>query len=346
MRFAGLLKRDLVVAYRNYFFLIVLVVGLILVAVTNFLIPEKVNMDSKIFYGVEGGETQETQVLDQFLSSQGNGIKVESRDEILSRMKDNKDTIGVLIKAGQGKPSFEIIMRGYENEQSRRTLALTLNAVLNAGETEGASVNRIVLKDPSLYEEIGLDKSSVPLMVLNESIMLGFALLATLIFMEKEEGTTKAFLVTPGRIWEYLLSKLMLMTILGLLSSVLIIVFTVGFRVDWFSILLIVASGCCFSTTLAMVLASFFDNISKAMVWILGVSLFLTAPMVSYFAPSFAPRFITWMPTYRLMFALREALFPTGNFMFIQNTFLSLVILSTALFLLSTVLYKSRLLRE
>ena len=346
MRIAGLLKRDILVAYRNYFFLIVLVVGLILVAVTNFLIPEKVNLDAKIFYAVEGEETQETKTLDGFLGSQGNGTKLGNREEIISAMKNNKDTIGVLIKAQQGEPSFEIIMRGYENERSKRTVALTLNAVLNAGSSTDAQINRIVLKDPSQYKEVGLDKNSVPLMVLNESIMLGFALLATLIFMEKEEGTTKAFLVTPGRVWEYLMSKLMLMTLLGLISSVLIIVFTIGLGVDWFSIMLIVIAGCFFSTTLAMLIASFFDNISQAMVWVLGASLLLAVPMISYFAPNFAPRFITVMPTYQLMFALKEALFPTGNFIFILNTVVSLVIISTALFLLSTVLYKSRLLRE
>jgi len=345
-RLLGLLKKDFKIAFRNFFFLIVVVVAVLLIVVTNFLIPEQVNLDSKIFYAVEGQQEKEIQPIIQFLERLEGNQKVLGRDEIVKGMEDDKEAVGLMIKQNQGKPVFEIILQGYENEQSKNALVLSLESMLNTNQLMNPDIETVVLKPTIDYGKIPFNKSFVPLMILNEPVMLGFILLAALIFMEKDEDTIKAYMVSPGGMAAYLWSKILLIIVLGLLSTILITVFTMGFEVNWFMLLSITIAGSLFSSTIAMFVASFFDNISKAMIWVLGISLLLTAPMISYFVPSFAPRIVTMIPTYSLMFAIREAIFPSTNKAIFYESMTVLLIISALLFGLSIISYKRSLLRD
>lgn len=345
-RLLGLLIKDFKVAYRNFFLLIVIVVAGLLILITNFLIPEKVNLDSKVLFAVEGQEEETLRGTAGYLESQSGSRRLSDRNEITQGMKADKNTVGLLLKESGGKPEIEIILQGFENERSRNALALTLESILNAGQISSENIEVITLKTDGSHEKISFNKSFVPLMILNEPIMLGFIFIATLIFIEKEEGTIKAYMVTPGGLAVYLWSKILLMMGLSLLSTVLITIFTAGLNVNWLLLLIITIAGSLFSSTVAMFIASFFDNISQAMIWILGISLLFTAPIVSYFIPSFAPRFVTQIPTYQLMFALREAIFPSGGLGLVYRSIISLIIMSAILFALSLISYRRSLLQD
>ncbi len=339
-RLFGLLKKDFKIAFRNFFFLIIFVVSLILVSVTNFLIPEKINTDAKLIYAVENIQVSEHNILLKYLESQSSSIKASSREQVVEEMKKDRSTMGIIITNSNNQPALEIIVQGYENEKSKEALALSFEAMLKAGSIDTSNIETIVLKDAKDFNSIPLNKGFVPLILLNEPVMLGFILLATLIFMDKEEETAKAYMTTPGGISRYLLSKIILMSVLALMSTILITVFTIGFNINWLHLVLIIIAGSVFSSTVAMVMASFFDNISKAMVWILALSLVFTVPMASYFIPSFAPGYIRVMPTYGLMFAIREAIFPMGNPSIIYENVIILSIISLVLYGLSIVLYR------
>lgn len=335
----GLLKKDFKVAYRNFFFLIVFIVGIILISVTNYLVPEKISTDSKFIYIIENN-TQELQPLIAFLEKQERSIKVSSKDALINIMKEERNTVGIILKSINNKPSFEIVMQGYENNQSKKSIALSFKSILNANNLDTSNIETIVLNTTRDYKSIPFNKSMIPLLILNEPVMLGFIFLATLIFMEKEEGTTNAYMTTPEGIGKYLISKIIIMILLAVLSTILLTIFTIGFSVNWFYLLFIVTIGSIFGSTTAIVLTSFFDTISKAMIWILVVSLVFTIPMISYFVPSFAPAYITSMPTYSLMFAIKEAIFPMGNTSIIYDTAIYLTVISVILYGASLLLYK------
>jgi len=344
-RLFGLLKKDFLVAYRGYFFLIMLVVALILVVVTNWLIPEKANLDVKVLYAVEGERTERMNSLLGFLQGAEGSQRLDSKSAVIELMQGDKNTIGVIIREAAEKPVIEIVLQGYENQQSRNALALSLSAAIDAQNIDYSNIENVTLQAVE-QPEIPLNKSFVPLMILNEPVMLGFIFLATLIFMEKEENTIRAYLVSPVRIWEYLLSKIIIMAALALISTILITVFTVGIHVNWIMLLAIVTAGSVFGAASAMFIAVFFDNLSKAMIWIISISLIFTIPMAAYFIPSFSPWFITILPTYDLMFAIREAIYPAGNPQIFYQSFITLTIINAALYIMSIALYQRSLLRD
>jgi len=66
-------------------------------------------------------------------------------------------------------------------------------------------------------------------------------------------------------------------------------------------------------TFLGLAVAVFFNNISE---WLfIGIALLMInmAPVISYGWPSFAPSWLTLLPSYPIIFGLREILFPTGR---------------------------------
>ena len=344
-RLFGLLRKDFVVAFRNYFFLITLVVAFILIGVTNWLIPEEANVEAKLVYALEGEQTEKISSLLLLLQSSEENQRMDSKLQVIEFMQKDKNTIGVVVKEAAGRPNIEIVLQGYENQQSRNALALSLAAAIDTESVDYNNIENVTLQAAG-QQKIPLNKSFVPLMILNEPVMLGFIFLATLIFMEKEEDTIKAYLVSPVRVGEYLLSKIIVMVALALISTVLITVFTVGININWSMLLAIVTAGSVFGAAAAMFIAGFFDNLSKAMIWILSVSLTFTIPMVAYFVPSFSPWFISVLPTYGLMFAIREAIFPSGNPQIFYQSFITLTGISAVLYAMSIAIYQRSLLRD
>ncbi|MDF2519603.1 MAG: hypothetical protein K0R84_231 [Clostridia bacterium] len=345
-RLFGLLKKDALVAFRNYFFLIMLIAAFLLIIAADFLIPEKASMDAKVLYTTEGQQSDKAKLLLGMLESEEGAKRADSKAQIIDSMKKDKNTIGIVVRQQNGEPAVEILLQGYENEKSKRALALSFGAALNPQNVDYSSIEDVVLQQSTGINDIPLNKSFVPLMIFVEPVMLGFIFLATLIFMEKEEGTIKAYLVSPIRIGEYLISKVVVMLLLALISTILITSFTVGLQVNWLLLLLTVAAGSIFGSTLAMFIASLFDSLSKAMVWLIVTSLVLTVPMAAYFVPSFSPRAVTIMPTYNLLFAIREAIFPSGSSMIIYQNIGGLLAMSIILYGASTLIYKRSLLRD
>lgn len=110
---------------------------------------------------------------------------MEGRGEIIKEMEADKKTLGLIIRPNQGKPAFEIILQGYENEQSKNAFALSFESMLNVDQLDNSDIETVILKETIDYENIPFNKDVVPLMILNEPVMLGFILLATLSLEEK-----------------------------------------------------------------------------------------------------------------------------------------------------------------
>ncbi|WP_069649849.1 ABC transporter permease [Caloranaerobacter ferrireducens] len=348
-RYLGLLKKDIITGFRNFYFLIVIVTALIYVGVINFLIPSEISIKPAVYYHIEyKGDIKN--VLQDMMTQAGDEhdsvYAVKSREEVIAKMKKNKNSIGMIVKEIEGKPGIEFIMQGYENKEVINSLILAIEDNINKKISGDVKIETLVLRKGTNIEKIPINKNALPVFILSEPVLLGFFLVVALIFMEKEEGTIRAYVVSPGTLYEYLASKITLMLILGLISTIMSTVLVVGFKVDFLNLIILVTLGSIFGTSLGLILASFFKNISQAMIWIIILMLFITLPFISYFMPSFAPTYIKILPTYPLLFAIRETIFPTGNTQIIYSTMLYYVFLGAITYFLSVFAYKRSLIKE
>lgn len=333
--FFALLKKDIKVAARNYYFAISILIALLFTIAVLFIIPKQGSLEPTLYFYSK----VEAPSID---TNEANIVVVDSKDMVLSLMKKNYNSLGLIYYADTNTPSFEIIKQGYENEKLINALILALKEEsIDSDSIE--EVKTVVLRENLNISKIPLNKSVVPLFLTIESVFMGFILIAALIFIEKEEDTIRAYAISPGSLYKYFFSKIAVMIILGLISSLTVTVFTIGLEVNYIYLLLLVIFGSIFATSLGLFIASFFNTISQSLLWLIVISMVLSVPFASYFVPSFAPFYIRIMPTYPLMTAIKEAVFPTGAISSILSAIAYFILLSIPIFIASVILYRKDL---
>ncbi len=348
-RFAGLFHKDSMTALRNYYFHIVMLVALLFVIVVRLVIPAEATVKPAVYYymGYRGDmEESFRDIIGVSEDEHAKVFQVSSEKEIVEKMKKDFNSLGMVIKEREGRPLVKFIVQGHENERVRNMLVLAVKDAINKAVYKDMDIDTVYLKKDILVREIPTNENVLPMFILTEPVLLGFILIAVLVFMEKEEGTIRAYMVSPGRIPEYLASKITLMLILGLLSAGIVTSLVMGLKADYLSLFILVALGSIFGSSLGLILASFFDNISQSMIWIIVVSIPLTLPFVSYFIPSFAPLYIKLLPTYSLLFAIREAVFPSGNTGIVYSAAFTTAVAGLVSYILAVLAYRRNLARS
>lgn len=348
-RYGGLLIKDIMTAFRNYFFLIVLGVALLFVGLTNFLIPKELSIKPAVYYYVDYDGALESVIDEAILQSQekhSNIQRVEAIEDIEKNMRSNFNSLGMVIKEENNQPHIQFIFQGHENEKLRNTLILSMKDDLRSRMQQRVQIERIFLNKDIEVERIPFNLGMIPIFIVMESMLLGFFLIAALVFMEKDEGTIRAYLVSPGKIPEYLAAKITLMVLLGCISAITLVSFTLGTGVDYIGMLALVILGSVAAAISGLILASFFQNISQASIWIIVIGIVLSLPFMSYYIPSFAPRFVKVIPTYSLLFTAREILFPTGSREIIYWTSLGLLIFNVIGYMAAVAAYRFSVKRD
>lgn len=345
-RFLALTKKDIINGYRNYFFVVTIFIAVFFGLIINFVVPEDTSIKPDIYiYNSYDGEYAGLMdgIIEGSQQKHSNMYMLKSRREVVESMKDNFNSIGLVILEKSGLPNMEFIMQGYENEKIVNTLILSMEDDIKKKIYGDINIDTIVLKQDMELADIPFNKSILPMFLVMEPVLLGFIMILALVFMEKDEGTIKAYMVSPGGVSEYLAAKIVFMIILGWISAVISTLMVVGVNADYIKLLSIVTVGGIFASGLGLIVSSFFDNLSKSMVWIMIVSILLSLPFISYFVPSFAPNYIRLIPTYSLLFAMKEAVFPTGNTAIIYNTLITFFILAVINYILALLAYRYNL---
>ncbi|TYP55447.1 ABC transporter permease [Thermosediminibacter litoriperuensis] len=345
-RYISLLKKDIKIAFRNQFFAIVIGVALLFVGLINFLIPGELSLKPSVYYfiGYEGRiKPALEQVLEEAGREHGNVHRKGSVEEIEAEMRKDYNSLGMVIGDLEGKPHIEFIMQGHENEKVINALVLSIKDNIRSRMHADKEIKTVFLNQDQDAKKIPFNHTWIPVFVVMESVLLGFFMIAVLIFLEKDERTLTAYMVSPGRIPEYLASKITLMAILGCISSLTLVFLTLGLRAEYLSLFVFVVLGSIAAAISGLILASFFNNVSQASVWIIAFSLILALPFMSYYFPSFAPLIVKAVPTYYLLFAAREILFFGGNRGVLYSALKGLALFDIAGYLAAVAVYRLRL---
>jgi hypothetical protein len=98
------------------------------------------------------------------------------------------------------------------------------------------------------------------MLIFGNLLINGFFFMAGLVLLEKGEGTLEAQVVTPLRTGEYLASKVITLTVLSLLESVLLVLLAVGLDINWLALL---AGVALMTPLLALAGYLYWDNSTK-----------------------------------------------------------------------------------
>ncbi|HKJ84853.1 MAG TPA: hypothetical protein VKA06_02195, partial [Spirochaetia bacterium] len=110
--------------------------------------------------------------------------------------------------------------------------------------------------------------------------------------------------------------------ILGIAYGFVVVAVAVGFGANWPALLGLLVWASLFMTIFGLGFAVWFRNLSHWFFPGLAVLVLNMLPFFAYIYPVFNPRWVQVIPSYSLVFALREALFPTGDAQLITRTLL------------------------
>lgn len=316
-RLLSLTARNLRLISRNYYLAIILILALLYAAVTRFLIPADLSQKPPVVLW----DTTAGQVMRQAYqqAEQGQVFFADSA-EAYETLLEGTNRIGLKVLGGVIPERIEVTYQGWETEKTRKLLEASIQGQIAAitGGAGGAGGTfpvfpKVVLKQGQAGVQPPFNLALVPIFILSEAVLMGVFLAGALLIAESEERTNLAYRVSPAGTAEYVLASCLAMGMLAVAFTVILNLLTTGLAGNWPAILLLVFTGAVVTTVITLAYASFFANLSQFLAGMIVAVFVLTIPAASYFMPSFSPLLVRLLPSYPMVFALREAYFPSGN---------------------------------
>ena len=313
------LAKDIVLSIKGLYFYMEVGMALIFVAVMIFAVPETSKNETDVYAHIETGSSMENNISDHLIKQGINLIEVSSREDIVRELENNRDAVGLHIEMIEDKPVFEYILQGYEDEKFRNMMETSIKSAFASQIPGFKDVVDINILGKSL-ERLNNRTNILPIFMTMNAAFMGLFIIASYIFLDKEEGTIKALTVTPVTVWQYLLSKLIVMLITGIITSMIVMLFVAGSNADYLLFIIALIAYNCFGSALGLFIASFFNTMSKAMGWLYFSIILLAFAAVSYFMPAFSPLVIRLLPSYPMLFSFREILLKDGDAGYVLRT--------------------------
>ncbi len=324
--------KDLKVSFKSLYIYIEIIMALIIVLVFVFVLPDDFspNLTGYVYISDSVKEYLTEDELKGFQEEE-NLVVVDDKRLIPGLLEEDRNSIGFSLYHEDEKMVYDIVLQGYEGEEAKKLMQEGIMAYMATefGMFE-SEIQYLTLEDDNekLSDRINL----LPAFLMVNTAFMGLFIVSTYIFMDKEEGTIKALAVTPSRIWEYLLGKVGVILVTGLVTGMLTVFLIMGNQVHYLHLFVLLVASNVFGTSAGLLLSSFYDNIMKSMsAMYLTIMIFLLGA-VPYFVPGFSPWFIKILPSYPMVFSFREVFLENPDVGYVYRSSLLFIILAIILF--------------
>ncbi len=334
--------KDMQLALKSFYIYIELGFSLVFVAVMLLAVPE--NLDPKVtVYTYLDLEGPSQAIAEESLAQEGYEIVLlPSREEVEAELADNRSSVGLAVALEDGTIVYDYILQGYEDEKFKNIIKTSIESGF-AKEMPGYEDVTTVTTLAGNVEKLSDRLNVLPVFLALNVAFMGLFIIASYIFLDKDEGTIRAFAVTPAKVWHYLLSKMGVMLVSGLMSGLVATAFIAGLKAHYLHLVLLLIACNAFGSALGLFIASFFDTMTKAMGWLYMSIIVLALAVVSYYMPAFSPLVIRILPSYPMLFAFRETLHEGSDLRYVYANVLGFSLAGVVLFLLSNWRFKKTL---
>ncbi len=123
----------------------------------------------------------------------------------------------------------------------------------------------------------------LPVVLAENLVINAFYFMGGLVLLEKGEGTLEAQIVTPLRTWEYLVSKVVTLTVLSVVEALAIVIFSYGPGFNWLPLVGGIMLLSVFFVLLGFIAVARYDSINEYLFPSFLFTAILSAPLVFYF---------------------------------------------------------------
>jgi len=359
--------KEILLATRTFYFYIEIVMAGIFLFLLLLVIPE--NFDSRqdeyLYYDVpaDAYEVFEEELLSEdedgliemvefelddntytaalFQADDTNFYVFEDQDAAISLADKERAFAGIIRMDNTGEITYTYYMQGYETQRLLNTFAVfhneemdVLRYAFEAQEVRTLYEDQVLLSDR---------QNVVPSFLTFNGSLMGMFILASYIFLDKKEGVIKAYAVTTSPVWHYLLSKVGMVTVTSLITSLIITIPVMGGQPNYLALLIFLLTTGFAASALGLVIASFYDDIVQAFGVIFVLVIAMMLPNIAYFIPTWDPSWIQYIPSYALLEGFKEILLPGGDVAYVMFASLSFLVAGLVLFLFANLRFKKTL---
>jgi len=320
-RIGNLFKKDLLLGIKDVFILLELAFSLVIMLLLVFIIPEDIATTGLVYIYDSTGIVEnfvKTYAADE--ASQMGEFYVHSRDEVIAGMVKDKNAVGLLISENAaGTYDVQLYTQPYTIEMIPKYINVDIEDLLSmlkppAGVYPPDVYNsiRITSLQWGLRDELPFNQRLLPPVLLMMVGMIGLFAMISLVSQERSEGTIRAYKVTPARLWEFLLSKHLVLLVTSLATFSILYIPLMGLS-GYPEALLIIMLTVLMGSSIGVILGAIYDNPMAGILWVLLLLIVLSLPAISLFSPIFSPDWLKIIPSYHTLFGLDAVMFPDNN---------------------------------
>ncbi len=238
-------------------------------------------------------------------------IYITKNEEDMIRLARSEKVIGAKISMNDaGGLTYTYYNQGYETDRYINLLYV----IHNKSEDEMTEAfNSQKVRRLGEFDMLNNRENLIPMFIVFMGALMGFFIVVAYIFNDKAEGVIRAFAVTPSPVWEYLLSKVMVIVTTVIFSSSIIVIPIMGGKPGYLLMyLLLIISSFAFAS-LGLLAASFFETMTKSFGILFALMLAMLVPALSYTIPGFDPVWLRFFPTYPLLQGFKEIIMADGD---------------------------------
>ena len=334
--------KDLKLSFKGFNFYMEIIFALIFAGVMLFAVPEESKSSMTIYAHTDLDDIHKT-IAERSVESEGGKITwYDSREEVVKALNKKRGAIGIDMTMGKDKPEYEYILQGYESEKMRNIIKASLETEIAAKLPEFRDSTEVVALTDNA-ERLNARMNILPIFLAMNAAFMGLYIIASYIFLDKLEGTIKAFAVTPAKVWHYLLGKLGVLLVSGLISGLIAAILVAGPKANYLHMIILLMATNAFGSALGLLIAGFAETMTQAMGWLYLVIIVLAFASISYFMPAFSPLLIRLLPSYPMIFAFRETMLDAPNVGYIYLNAAGFAAGAALLFVLANIRFKRTL---
>lgn len=181
----------------------------------------------------------------------------------------------------------------------------------------------------------------VPVLIFSDPAILGLFFVGGILMLEQVQGVLLTLSVSPLRVWEFILSKIVSLTIVSVLSGVVLAAFTVGNSVNYLFLVVSIVLSSGFFTLFGVIIGSGCTNVNQYFVRMIPYMILMVIPCVSMFFPNVS-KWLIWIPGVAGLKLMMNAFGSIYNFETIGLTFY-LLVLDYFMFRLSIKVFETKM---
>lgn len=364
--------KELKISSKGFYFYVEIVMAVILLVILMFVIPENFSGKSKEYVHLDFPIAMEEVYIDSLeeldIDGKGETITIKSKGEEYSALFIETDEKKMYVFT-----DFDDFYTVVENE--RPPVAASISYDITSSQfptpikydyyTQGYESDKLVNLFKIIHAEnqdviqAGFDSIEVELLIKDvetlsdrqnilpvfltfNGALMGMFIISSYIFLDKNEGIIKAYAVTASKVRTYLLSKVGVLLVVSVITSLILVLPVMGFGINYGLFFILLITSAFFSSALGLLIASFFKGMIESFGVIYVLIMILILPNIAYFIASWQPIFITWIPTYPLIQGFREILIH-GDYSYVLYVSLGFLAAGVVLFEYAHIRYKKNL---